>query len=70
MQVSAHLSRRTIRIFLEVRHEPYLPYISCSHPLIRKGAIMKQLGGVKNHHAELDDLPEDLHIREFPGVTL
>jgi protein gp37 len=30
--------------------------------------FMKQLGGVRDHHAELTDLPEDLRIREFPDV--
>lgn len=32
--------------------------------------FMKQLGGVRDHRAELEDLPEDLRIREFPNSTL
>jgi protein gp37 len=29
--------------------------------------FMKQLGGIRDHRAELDDLPEDLRVREFPA---
>ena len=29
--------------------------------------FMKQLGGIQNHHSEIEDFPEDLRIREFPG---
>jgi len=27
---------------------------------------MKQLGGAQNKRSDLEDLPEDLRIREFP----
>lgn len=30
--------------------------------------FMKQLGGVRDKRHELEDLPEDLRIRQFPGV--
>jgi protein gp37 len=35
----------------------------------RHGAAfyMKQLGGVRDHRAAIEDLPEDLRIREFPS---
>ena len=32
--------------------------------------FMKQLGGVKDHRGKLEDLPEDLRIRQFPNNPL
>ena len=30
----------------------------------------KQMGGIRNHHGELSDIPEDLRIRELPVWTV
>lgn len=30
--------------------------------------FMKQLGGMRDKHGEMEDFPEDLRIREFPGA--
>lgn len=31
--------------------------------------FVKQMGGVRNHHGEMQDLPEDLRIRQMPEWT-